>query len=314
MTRHRSAVLLASSLVLAACGDDTSSGTDAGPAGDRDGGVSDRDSGGPRDAGETPDGGSGGTDAGTTGSVGCVSGEGLESGERTFMLDGNDRRYLLYMPNGYTRERAWPLVFALHGNGGSVDYWNGTGGDRNIRGEVEDEAVLVIAEAIDGNWRDYAMPSSSWPARIELELNYFDTIVEELTTDLCIDEDEIFTMGFSGGGSFSGVLGCRREYIRAIGSGGSVIYFEEEECVSTPASWTTMGAMELADRGTTFRDFFRDAAGCDETSMPADPDPCIAFDGCEPETPVTYCQHPGGHVWPSFGTPAAWQFFRQFVD
>jgi polyhydroxybutyrate depolymerase len=305
---------LALAFVLAACGDDAAA-PDSGTSPPRDGGGGRIDSGAPRDGGDVEvDAGGGGMDAGSTGTEGCVSGAGLEDGEHTFMLEGENRRYLLYLPNGYTRDRAWPLVFALHGNGGNTSYWNGTSGDRNIRGEVEDEAILVIAEAIDGNWRDYAMPASSWPARMEMELNYFDTVLAELSAALCVDQREIFTMGFSGGGSFSGVLGCRRDYIRAIGSGGSVIYFEEADCISTPASWTTMGDMEIADRGTTFRDFFRDRAGCDETSMPTDPDPCIAFDGCDPATPVTYCQHPAGHVWPDFGTAAVWQYFSQFVD
>jgi poly(3-hydroxybutyrate) depolymerase len=309
-----SALLLC--LVTTACGDDDGVATpDAGPIRPMDGGTT-------RDAGSTPDDGGEEHDAGMTmadagpsiGSAGCMTGGGIEGVEQTFMLDGRERRYLLYLPSGYSQDRAWPLVFALHGNGGSTDYWNGTGGDRNIRGEVEDDAILVIAEAIDGQWRDYGMASDTWPARMELELAYFDAIVERATAELCVNEDAIFSMGFSGGGSFSGVLGCRREYIRAIASGGSVIYFDDADCVSAPAAWTTMGEEELSARGTSFRDYFRDAAGCDTTSEPTDPAPCIAYDGCDPAAPNHYCEHPANHIWPAFGTAAAWQFFGQFVD
>lgn len=309
-------------LLSAACGDGGGSGIDAGgradAGGDLDAGpdanggdaATGEDAGAP-DAGGPVD---AGFDGGTPGSVGCVSGDGIPEGENTFTLDGLERRYVLHLPTGYTRDQAWPLIFALHGNGGSVDYWNQTGGTRNIRGAVENDAILVIAEAIDNQWRDYSMPSDTWPARIEKELDYFDTLVDRLTSELCVDEEEIFSMGFSGGGSFSGVLGCRREYVRAIAVGGSVIYFDEADCVSTPASWITIGIEELTSGREAFRDFFRDAAMCEATNMSTEPSPCVAYDGCAAETPVHYCQHDGGHTWPAFATEATWAFFQRFID
>src|SRR5690606_7674736 len=145
---------------------------------------------------------------------------GAVDGEHKFMLDERERRYLLYKPANYDGGRAWPVLFALHGHGGSAAYWNDTTGDRNVRGEVAGDAILVIAEAIGGNWRDYGAPENTWPDRIEAELRYFDAIVERVSNDLCVNREAIFTMGFSGGGSFSGVLGCRRSYIRALAAGG----------------------------------------------------------------------------------------------
>lgn len=249
----------------------------------------------------------------STHSAGCVDGDGLPEGEYTFTLEERDRRVIVRLPQGYSRERAWPLVFALHGNGGSVSYWDGTSGDRNVRGVLQDEAVLMVAEAIEGNWRDYDAPEDTWPARIESELAYFDTLIELAKAELCIDEAAIFSMGFSGGGSFSGVLGCRRTDIRAIAVGGSVSYFDEADCVGTPAAWITIGTEELNSGREAFRDWFRDRAGCAATSTATEPAPCVAYDGCDDGAPVHYCQHPGGHVWPDFGTQASWDFFRQFV-
>jgi len=276
--------------VVDAAGSDAATGTDAGPS----------------DAGPP--------DAGPVGSAGCVDGDGLAEGEHTFTLEGRDRRYILRLPIGYTRDRAWPLVLALHGNGGSASYWDSTSGSRNIRGVLENDAVLIIAEAIDGQWRDYSMDSSTWPARIESELLYFEEVIGQATTELCIDEDEIFSMGFSGGGSFSGVLGCRRTDIRAIAVGGSVIYFDEADCVGYPAAWITIGTEELTGGREAYRDYWRDRAGCDATTTSTDPDPCVAYDGCDPDTPVHYCQHPDGHIWPDFASEAMWSFFQTFVD
>ena len=63
-----------------------------------------------------------------------------------------------------------------------------------------------------------------------------------------------------------------------------------------------------------FRDFWRDSAMCAETTMPTDPDPCVAYDACASDTPVHYCQHDGDHVWTSFGTEATWAFFKYFTQ
>ncbi|AKF03097.1 alpha/beta hydrolase family esterase [Sandaracinus amylolyticus] len=235
-------------------------------------------------------------------STGCTSGEGLAEGEHRFTLGGLDRLYRLRLPEGYSRDRAWPLILALHPNGGNAGYWDGTSGDRAIRELAREEAIVLVAQAREGDWR----------GDLPVELAYFDHVIDELESTLCIDTSRIFSMGFSGGGSFSGVLGCMRDDIRAIASGGAVIYFDREACVGEPAAWITIGAEELIDGRAQFRDFWRDRSGCDATSTATDPAPCTAYDGCESARPIHYCQHAGGHVWPAFGTQAAWDFFHQY--
>ena len=242
-----------------------------------------------------------------------TGGMGLDEGEHTFMLDGYDRKYVLRLPSNYDPNVPWPIVLALHGNGGSIAYWDATSGPRNIRAVLEEEAVLIIAEAIDGQWRDYSADPSTWPARIELELAYFEEVLTQVENGLCINEDALFSMGFSGGGSFSGVLACRRNDIRGIAVGGSVIYFEEEDCVPTSAAWVTIGTEELTSGREAFRDFFRDGAGCSESLTATDPSPCEAYEGCTVTTPVHYCQHPDGHIWPDFGSEAMWAFFSALM-
>lgn len=270
--------------------------------------------GGARDAASTDAGAdTGALDAGLHHSAGCIDGAGLLEGESTFMLEGMSRRYIVRLPTGYTRDRAWPLVFALHGNGGSIDEWDRTTGSKNIRAVLADDAVLIVTEAIGGNWRDYDAPADTWPARMETELAYFDAIVDRAEAELCIDEDAIFAMGFSGGGSFSGVLACRRTDIRAIAVGGAVTYFEPAECVGTAAAWITIGDAETNAGRESYRDFWRDRAGCTATSSATTPEGCVAYEGCREETPVTFCAHPGGHVWPDFGSEAMGAFFRRFM-
>jgi poly(3-hydroxybutyrate) depolymerase len=233
-------------------------------------------------------------------------------GDHTLMVGDLERYYVLRLPQNYSTDQPWPLIFALHGNGGNPGYWDQTGGDRDIRTAFADEAILIIPEAINNAWRDYDADPSTWPAGMELELDFFDAVYEAAQNELCIDTDNVFSMGFSGGGSFSGVLGCRRGYIRAIAVGGSVIYFEEPDCTEQPAAWVTIGEGEYNDGRAAFRDFFVQNAGCDATSMPGSPQGCVDYDNCDASSPVTYCSHPGDHVWPSIGTDATREFFRSF--
>lgn len=247
-------------------------------------------------------------DAAPIDSVGCRTGAGLAEGTHTFELEGLTRKYVLRLPVGYTRDKAWPVVLALHGNGGSVAYWDGTTGDRNIRGVLANEAILVVLEARDGNWRDYALPSTEWPARLEAELRYVDTVVTQLRTDLCVRDDGLFAMGFSGGGSFSGALACRRGDIRAIAVGGAVLYVPASDCTRALPAWITIGTMELEAGREVFRDTFKSLDGCTATASATDPSPCVTYAGCT--SSLHYCQHPAGHIWPPFGSAAMWQFFR----
>jgi len=287
---------------------------DTGPvAGDTSGaGTSGGSTDGTENGTETETETDGGSSTGSepVGSPGCRAATSLGEGEHQFMLDGNERRYILRLPRNYSTEQAWPLVFALHGNGGDPEYWDAQGGDRDIRAAFAQDAIIVIPEAINNQWRDYDADPESWPAAMELELNYFDAVLQAAQDELCVDTNHVFSMGFSGGGSFSGVLACRRSYIEAIAVGGSVIYFDEADCETPVAAWVTIGDGELTAGREAFRDFFRDAGGCSERSSPGAPKGCVDYGGCGGDTPVTFCAHPAGHVWPSIGTDATKLFFE----
>ena len=254
---------------------------------------------GPADAGYAPPAGEGDR------SAGCAVMNGLPEGDSTLMVGGAARSFRLRLPEGYTNSKAWPLVLALHPNGGSgIGYWDGTG--RNIRQVVRDKAILVLPLARGGNgdW--------DWRGNLPADNAYFEALLTRLKDRLCVDTRRIFAMGFSGGGSYAGVLGCLRQDIRAIATGGAVIYFQPNACTSKPAAWVTIGDGELIAGREMFRDHFRGAAGCQTGSTPATPAGCVAYTACAAATPVQFCRHPGGHEWPGFGTQAAWDFFAKF--
>jgi len=220
------------------------------------------------------------------------------------MVGGATRSYVVRLPAGYSRDRAWPLVLALHPNGNSgVGFWDGT--SRPLRALLKDKAVLVlpVARPLGGGF--------DWRGDLPADIAYFDALIARLESGLCIDTARIAAIGFSGGGSFAGVLGCVRKDIGAIASGSGVTYFDPKTCVGAPAAWITVGADELIPARQQFRDFWWMRAGCQATTSPTTPAGCTAY-ACPAGTAVHFCPHPGGHLWPDFGTAAAVQFFERF--
>jgi len=253
------------------------------------------------------DAGAGGMNEVATGIVrspGCAEGApSLAEGNHQFNLDGRSRHYVVRLPQNYDPERAWPLVMPLHYNGGNSGVWDVTSGANNVRGPLADKAVIIIPEAIEGEWN----------RNIEEELPYFEQLLTDAKEQLCLDESAIFAMGFSGGGSFSGVLGCRRTDIRAFASGGMIMYFDPNDCIGKPAAWMTLSDGDEGDeRRPEFVAWYAEYSGCDPHSH--NEFNCYEYTGCAEDTPVTFCRYQGGHDWPNFGVESAWEFFSQFVE
>jgi polyhydroxybutyrate depolymerase len=239
-------------------------------------------------------------------SAGCGMAAGLPEGQATIAVGGANRTYILHLPTGYSGQRAWPLVLALHPNGGAgIGYWDGTTGARSIRSLAREKAIVVLplARPMGGGF--------DWRGDLPADLAYFEALMTRLQEKLCIDKKRIFAVGFSGGGSFAGVLACRRTDIRAFASGSGVAYYDPKDCVGTAAAWLTVGADELIAARAEYRDFWVKRNGCQVTTSPTAPATCQAY-ACPKESPVHHCVHPGGHLWPDYGTDAAWTFFQQF--
>ncbi|MBE3041440.1 hypothetical protein IMZ48_02430, partial [Candidatus Bathyarchaeota archaeon] len=130
----------------------------------------------------------------------------LESGPQTVNVGGQDRQFIVRVPEGYDNANPYRLVLGMHWWGGTMDdvaygltveegAWNYYGLERL----AEETTIFVAPNGIDGNWyneggSDYAF------------IDEVNRVVEE---SLCIDTDLRFTIGFSWGGSMSVALACR---------------------------------------------------------------------------------------------------------
>jgi polyhydroxybutyrate depolymerase len=90
-------------------------------------------------------------------SPGCVSGQGLPEGDGTIMVGGMNRQYRVRLPKNYSKDRACPLVLALHPNGGAgIGFFDG--GERPVRKLLEEKAVLIVplARPKGSGWPGFA--------------------------------------------------------------------------------------------------------------------------------------------------------------
>lgn len=280
MSDARSAtfVLLA---LLAGCDATTPSSVDAGPG---------------SDAPVAP-----GTDAPTVGggSAGCGMATALATGEWV-ETDVDGRAYFVYLPDGYDPDRAYPVVYQLHGCASSREANNVP-----VERESGDAAIHVRGRALGECW-DTAADGDDVP--------YFDAMLADAEASFCVDPERRFLAGYSSGSFMTHRLGCiRGALFRGIASiaggqgGGSctgnvaalLIHDRDDPMVNVSAS---EGA----------RDSLATRNGCEATRTATTPAPCEALDGCDAGLPVVWCETSGmGHSrQDDFAAPTFWGFFE----
>ena len=232
----------------------------------------------------------------------------------TIMVGCVERAYVRVVPANYDPERAYPLIFAWHGRTGS-----GTLARQYFRIEqaAGDAAIIVYPHGLpvtaDPNDTGWELTANG------RDIALFDALQAEISASYCIGRT--YSMGHSFGGYMSNSLACYRggtaagkvRAIAAIAGGGPF-----GACSGDPISAAIIHGMSdqvvAFSQGEGSRDAWRTDAGCETTSMPIDPAPCVAYDGCDNGLVVRFCAHNetagGGHGWPTFAAPTAWKLFQ----
>ncbi len=301
-------------------GDDEGAGTTGGA--DDDANDDDDDDGGSTgpldpsldegdDAGES----SGGADT-TGGSVeggtpGCNNAVNVGAGEVEIDVDGQARTYVLVVPEGYDPATPTPLVFGWHGRGSDAD-------QARLYFGIEDAAAGAAIIAYPNGLPIASMGNQTgWDLGAGgIDVAFFDAMVQQLSDELCIDTARIYSTGHSFGGYMSNALGCfRPDVLRAIGpvAGGPPFGACGEGRVAAIVIHGQLDEVVLLQQGEAARDALLARNACEDTTMPVAPDPCVAYDGCDPGYDVRWCMHTEealmGHMWPTFAGPAIWDFF-----
>lgn len=126
---------------------------------------------------------------------------------RTIDIDGERRSYLIYSPVS-AREAPRPLVFLLHGGGGSARQIAEHVGDGFAALAEREGFYVVVPDAVGRMW-DFGVGRIS--ARRATRTNdraLFEALLNSLPAELPIDRRRIFATGISRGGVASYFIAC----------------------------------------------------------------------------------------------------------
>ena len=203
---------------------------------------------------------------------------------QTLQVAGASRSFVLYVPPKYDPQRGYPVVMAVHGIGA-------TGADMasfiQMQKYSAGNAIVAFPSAVDG----------SWDVDGEKDLIFFDVILANLTSTLCVNEQRVFGLGFSYGAYMVNHLGCKRPLtVRAIAAadGG---FPAATGCGKTAALvyHRTEDDDEVLANGQKARDLWLGFNGCASTSKSFtsggfDGLGCVQYDGCSATSPVVWCE------------------------
>lgn len=237
-------------------------------------------------------------------SSGCGQASAPSSGEQSLAVAGVARTYVLDLPEAYTGSTPYPIVFAFHGATTSGAFFRSTFYG-NLLSTMGDEAIVVHPDALG--------EPTAW--NNQADVPFFDALLAELSSTLCIDAERVFATGHSSGGFFTNTLGCQRgDVLRAIApvSAGGPFVFGGATCAGSVAVWLAHGENDQTvtfDNGEASLERWLGANDCSETSAPVSPEPCEEYSGCAEGAPVRWCVYQDGHDWPDFAPQGIWAFF-----
>lgn len=264
-------------------------------------------------------------------SPGCETAATLTSGVQKITVKDTPRQYTLQLPDNYDPEHPYRVVFGWHGANDDMDVTvtgslappEGSFSYFGLQRLANDSTIFVAPDALN----------KAWYNRNDEDFAFFDAMLEQLSGGLCVDEDQVFSIGFSHGGAFTKALSCNRaSSIRGviILDGGGPID-GSTECSTDPiGALVVHGVDDGIEGGRATRDLYVERNGCTATDAeePAvnslAPHILTEYQGCKEGFPVWYIAFDGQHwmaPWDggrnndgekTFTPGEAWKFIAQF--
>ncbi|MEU7573262.1 ricin-type beta-trefoil lectin domain protein [Micromonospora sp. NPDC049240] len=276
-----------------------------------------------------PGGSASAAESGTlAGTAGCGRAPTLTSGPRTIQSSGQNRSFILRIPDNYDRNHAYRLIFGFHWNGGTANDVDSGGADREawsyygLRQQANNSTIFVAPQ---GNGNGWANPGGQ-------DVTFVDDMIRLIEGDLCVDTTQLFALGFSYGGGMSYSLACSRAGVfRAVAvySGGQL-----SGCAGGTQPIAYLGIHGIGDpvlnisAGRSLRDTFVRNNGCTPQNPPEPRAGSLThttttYAGCRSGYPVVWAAFDGGHTpGPVDGggdsgartwtKTEVWRFFTQF--
>jgi poly(3-hydroxybutyrate) depolymerase len=130
--------------------------------------------------------------------------------------DGIPRTYLVHIPQYYDINKASPIIFGFHGNGGTAGGIQDQTGFND--GVLNPYAIAVYVQGVGSGQAGYeshpGYGSSAPPGTFNngiRDREFLKQLVRSMQDTFCIDSTRLFAAGHSNGGGFCGVTACDRE-------------------------------------------------------------------------------------------------------
>lgn len=270
-------------------------------------------------AGTPPQTGGSGPSSTDPSSTGCGQSSWPE-GDQTYTLDvdGTQREFIVALPDGYDPNTPYRLAFGFHGRTGTASQIAGGfgGGFYGLQSRIGDSTILVAPQGL-GTAEDPA--DTGWPNTGGRDIAFVEAMLTWLDENYCVDSSRIFATGMSYGGIMSNTIACQLGSVfRGVAPIAGAIFGGGSSCLDEPlAVWMTHGTADMdveISGAEAALELYLAHNHCDTNAEPVavEPDPCVAYQGCDSGYPVHWCVHDGGHIIPDFSQQAIADFFEQF--
>jgi polyhydroxybutyrate depolymerase len=118
---------------------------------------------------------------------------------------GYQRTFIVHVPPSYDGSKPYPLVFVLHGLGGSAQ---GMVNITRFSEKADSEGFIVAYLQGLGGWNAGGCCGYSRENNID-DVGFVSAMMDNLEARLKVNESRIYATGFSNGGMMSYLLGCR---------------------------------------------------------------------------------------------------------
>ena len=129
-----------------------------------------------------------------------------QPGDFTFslLIDGLNRTYLVHVPQNYSLSQSHPVIFALHGGGGSAEKMvELTKGGFNAISERE-KVLVVYPNAVENHWNDGRNLDIYYSQRENVDdVKFISSLIDWCTEKYKIDLKRVYITGFSNGALMS---------------------------------------------------------------------------------------------------------------
>ncbi len=235
------------------------------------------------------------------GTAGCGSALTAGTTNHTLTVNGEQRTYMKVAPSSLDANTPAPVVLGLHGGNDTAQNANA------YMGLTSGDAVLYVypqAGPFADAWAGWNVDPAS------ADFAFVDALLADLKAKHCVDTGRIFAAGKSNGAFFANSLLCNRptsfKAAASVAGGGP-----PNNCAQPRAFLGVHGTADTAvpiNTGRQSRDYWLAANGWTGAApVAATPPPCVSYPGSL--NPVVWCQHSGGHIWPTWAGGAIRAFF-----